>query len=171
MKFRRIVLAAACAAVWIVPATTTYATDNGTVDAQVTVAMPCLEITDPTTTIDFGTLGFSASTDSVVQGSTTVTYHNCSAMESRVWAQGTDAQGTTATWALDNPLTGTPCAWGVNRYRLALGLVLGTTAVEIESALAGDASATKFYYLTMPCAGSDGAGETMSFRVTLTATF
>lgn len=171
MRFRRLVLAAVFAAVWIIPATATYASDNGTVDAQVTVAMPCLEITDPTTTIDFGTLHFSPSTDTLVQANTSVTYHNCSGAEARVWAQGTDAQGTTATWGLDNPLSGGPCEWGVNRYRLTLGVVLGTTAVEIDSALAGDASASKLYYLTMPCAGSDGAGETMSFQLTLTATF
>jgi len=168
---RRLLTFGMTAAIWVATALPAFAADSGNIDAHVTVAMPCLEIIDPTTDIDFGTLGFSQDAG-LIQGQTSIKYANCSAAESRVWAQGTDATGTSATWTLYSALTGSPCTWGPNTYGLSLaGLVLGTTSIELPGTLAGNTDKTSLYYLSMPCAGSDGAGETMNFRVTLTATF
>lgn len=170
-SLRRLGLGIALAAAWVGSATPLLAADNGVVDAQVTVATPCITLVTPT--IDFGTLPFSApGIDGTGQGS--VTYENCGESVERIWAAGTDATGTSATWNLIDYLT-TACQQPLNTYRLALsGGAIATnltlTAQELELL---DAATSNWLNasLFMPCAGSDGVGQVMSFQILFTATF
>jgi hypothetical protein len=147
-----------------------FSADAGTVNATVTVAGPCLTV--PTTTIDFKSLRFSSPTSNVT-GAETVGYTSCSAAAQKVFARGTDATGTSATWTLTS--YSTPCADAVNKYGVELHVAgqrvtLRATDQEIETLAPGLPGATTMLELTMPCQGSTGGGQTMSFQVHFTAT-
>jgi hypothetical protein len=147
-----------------------FSADAGTVTATVTVAGPC--ITVPTTTIDFRSLRFSSPTANVT-GAETLGYTSCSAAAEKVFARGTDATGTSATWTLTT--YSSPCADAVNKYGLdlhAAGLrhPLTGTDQEIETVAAGVPGTSTLLELTMPCQGSTGGGQIMSFQVHFTAT-
>lgn len=149
------------------------AADGGAVDVDVTVAMPCL-IVYPTT-IHFGTLPFTPEqySDAGV-GMQAIGYDSCAGIDEIVSARGTDATGTSASWALSKD--GVPCMTvGGNFYNLWLGGVssgfLDTTDQVIETVSAGATGTVNNLFLRMPCVGSDGAGETMTLQVIFTATF
>lgn len=168
---KRLALGLAIAGLWATSAGPILAADNGTVDAQVTVATPCVTINTPT--IDFGTLPFSSETLGG-SGQKVINYANCGDAAERIWAAGTNATGTSATWQLSNAI-GSTCSVPVNNYRLlitdgAIAAVLSTAAQELELL---DAEANNFVTTTldMPCLGSDGAGQVMSFQILITATF
>jgi hypothetical protein len=149
-----------------------FSADAGTVNATVTVAGgPC--ITVPTTTIDFKSLGFSSPTANVTAADT-LGYTSCSAAAQKVFARATDATGTAATWTLTTYKY--PCTDGVNKYALDLyagGIdraTLSATDQAIETLAPGVPGAVNLLSLTMPCQGSTGGGQTMSFQVHFTAT-
>ena len=170
-SFRRAGLGLALIALWATSASPILASDNGTVDATVTVATPCISILTPT--IDFGTLPFSAQ-DIDGTGQYSVSYENCGATTERIWAAGTDATGTSATWNLIDYLT-TACDQPLNTYRIQVARdSISANLTETAQALELLASSTGSYVgttLFMPCSGSDGVGQVMSFQILFTATF
>lgn len=151
----------------------TMATDNGTVSAQVTVATPCVTVGP---NIDYGTKGFSTSTPPVSSTSSgTSSYTNCSSDPENIYVRGSNAVSTSssATWQLTG--TGT-CSAGVNRYYHSVGDDVGGANLSlsdqlINPAAAAGATKTLFANIAMPCSGSDGAGETMTFSIIVTASF
>ena len=168
-------LGLALAGLWAASAAPLYAADNGAVDVQVTVATPCI-IVSPAS-LDYGTLAFGGS------GSTGISYTNCGPANERVFVKGTDATGTSASWAL-NPsfLGGASCGDGggiTDAYRLQIlsssdsfaPLALNETEQFLETVPASTAGLGDYLDLTMPCTGSGGAGETMTFQVIFTAAF
>lgn len=170
-SLRRAGLALALGGLLAANAAPTFAADNGTVDAQVTVATPCITITQPS--LDFGTLPFSSATTTGTS-QRNVNYQNCGDADERIWAAGTNAQGGLATWTLDD-LGNTPlCDRPVNSYRVWLGgpilVNLSLVPAEIQQ-LAAAGSTQVPVALYMPCVGSDGVGATMSFQILFTATF
>lgn len=176
-RLKRVGLVLAAASLWAGGAGPILAADNGTVDAQVTVATPCLTVTTPA--IDFGTLPFTPEAySSAGVGQQSVAYESCAGIDETIFARGTDATGPSATWQLS--ADGIPCLTpDPNLYRLsltgpsqpAISLALRTTDQELETVAAGAAGATDQAHIQMPCAGADGAGETMTMQIVLTATF
>jgi hypothetical protein len=150
--------------------------DNGTVDATVTVATPCVLITNPDPAfsfIDYGTLAFSSGPTNVTS-QRLIAYENCGQSSERIWGTGTDAAGTGANWQLSDDNTKNMCEFPVNTYTLSfagtINTWLATTPKELEQ-LDGGAATSVGTVLSMPCVGSDGVGVAMSFRILLTATF
>ena len=141
--------------------------DDATVEAQVTVATTCITV-DPTS-IDYGILSFSE------VGAATTSFTNCSAQSQDIFVRGTDASSTTsgATWTLGSSLS---CD-RLNEYALHvddLSTLLGPVSLiannqslstEVPSAAVREVNAD----LSMPCTGSDGAGETFTFSIIFTA--
>lgn len=172
-------IAIATAALLAGLATPTLATDTVTVQAQVSIDAPCLTVS--TTSIDFGRSLFS--TD-VLLGlrSQPFTYASCSGTAERVYARATDASGSSASWSLV-PGIGDCSLGSLNEFSLlARGDVSGeqripqtwgllTVDSEIETLVADAAGSATELEVTLPCQGSDGAGETMSFQITFTASF
>ena len=173
---------AACA---LVPATAA-AQSSGDVSGTVTVqqpASPCITIDN--TSVAFGTLGFSPSPTSTIFGdanpSTTLT--NCSGpsgsggVTQQLFARGSDATGSGALWNL--AATTTPCSAGQDVYGYTVrpnpgtanGTSLTATDVLLSSTWGPGPDAGWLHRIYMPCAGSSGAGQTMSTNVTFTATF
>lgn len=175
----RLATAVAIAGLWAGSAIPALAADSGAVDAQVTVATPCITITNPVgSAIDFGTLPFSHDF-TTSSANRAVSYTNCSSADQRVFGKGTDASGPTATWQL---VAFNACNSGPNSYSIdALapnefggdGTVAWLTTVdqELETVAAGSPGSIDNLMLAMPCVGSDGVGETMTFQVIFTATF
>ena len=154
---------------------------SGGVTLEVAVepaAVPCLII--DASVIDFGTLAFS--TDEALSNATRdVHAHSCSSGPEAIYAQGTDATGDqepTATWTLSGA-GGNPCATGPDVFGVHL---TGDTDSGIPSEI--DLSTVSAAWLTleaeqtaqttvdyrMPCAGSSGAGQTMTSQITFLAT-
>lgn len=172
-SLRRRGLALALIGLWAIGAAPALAADNGTVDAQVTVATPCIIVTPDF--VDFGTLPFTPSAyDTRGVGTAPLGYESCSGIEETVFARGSDATGTSATWTLSRD--GYPCLNpSPNLYRLWLNaqtsLSLSTQDQQLEVVAAGAPGTVTALNIHMPCAGSDGAGELMSLQVVFTATF
>jgi len=167
-------------ALWTLAALTSlpmpaWADESGVVTATVTAAAPCVLLTG--TEIGYGVLPFSR--DSEVAGATgagPTTVENCSGGTQFLFVKGTDATSinSSATWALADPggSTSNPCSVGPNKY--FSGLLFGGSPVQSlttadQPALAG--YGTYEYEMTMPCVGSDGAGETFQMAVVFTAAF
>jgi hypothetical protein len=156
---------AACA--MVVSAAPVLGDDEGTVAAQVTVAAPCIEVTPAQ--LDFGTLGLSASSDSPVGASRQLTATNCGAAASLL-GRGTNATSPGGTtWTL---VEGSLCA-APNRYQEIVQMGQETTSLSTENAtlraLAASEATALNAIVFMPCAGSGGAGEVMTFSYVFTA--
>jgi hypothetical protein len=167
---RRAGLALALGGILAANAAPTFTADNGTVEASVTVATPCLVVTPGQ--IDFGTLPFS--TTQISFGVAPISYTNCSESPERVYGRGTDASGGgSATWSLST----VPCNGTLNNYTQGVtrpgnpATFLTTTDLELETVAGNLAGAYNQASITMPCAGSDGTGSYMSFQFIFTATF
>lgn len=151
----------------------TLATGEGTVSAQVTVATPCITVGP---NIDYGTSSFSTLDPSNPHTITdTSSYTNCSSDAEKIYLRGSDAvsASSAATWQLTGANT---CSVVLNRYRHSVGDDVGGANLTLNDQLinpAAGAGATKtlFSLLEMPCSGSDGAGETMTFSIIVTASF
>ena len=156
------------------------ADSSGVVTGTVTVPTaptPCITI--DTTSISFGTLGFSPSAATVVgDASPGTTVTNCSGgATQQLFAHGSDAVGSgTGLWSLI--VTGAPCTAGPDTYRYSLrpvgastssGIYMTNTDALLSSTMVSDLAYTHRIY--MPCTGSSGAGETMSTNTTFTVTF
>jgi len=162
-----------------VPAFTATPSDTGSVVGTVTAlgGGACLQLTN--TAVSFGTLPFSTRTQtSSGQGNPTPTFQNCGNLNESISISGTDASGLNTTWNLTNKV-GNPCfdaagAQQVNVYALAfdappVGLVrISKTPTPIATYGAGVTTPLALR-LDMPCVGSSGDGQTVSFSVNLTA--
>lgn len=149
--------------------------ESGEVTATVTVAAPCVTVGGP---IDFGEVGFAPEGD-IATSSGLSNYTNCSSVTEQIAVRGTNASSTTTStvWTLQSqqPCVGTTT---LNEFRVEtkdvdqLSLALSTSASTIDPALAaGTPAQTLWTMLYMPCTGSDGAGETMQFTITVIAFF
>lgn len=164
---RRAGLALALGGVLAANAAPTFAADTGSVEATVTVATPCILVI--TTAIDFGSTPF-ANPDPVGISSAGVSYQNCSDSIEHIWVGGTDATGPSATWELDGQAPAT-CAGTLNAFQLWFANLYVSEEYRELELLGANASNAHSAQLYMPCVGSDGAGQTMSFQLTLSATF
>ena len=145
--------------------------NTGTVGAQVSVpsSAACLEIS--TSSVDFGTLPLGSEDQ---PGSPDITVTNCAGVSSDIYAHGSDATGTGASWALVNSTETCADTLGLDRYRLGLEQAgaetgLGTTNSLLES-LGSGAAGTHTARISMACPGSTGSGVVMSMTLTFLAT-
>lgn len=150
-----------------------FSADNGTVTATVSVQdVPC--ITLGVTTLNHGTKAFS-STTLVTDTKNISNIDSCSSAAQTLLATGSNATGSGVTWT---PVATVNCSsTPKNQYRMALRNPGPPTVINLSLAAQpfGSLSADQQDFLaeatlTMPCTGSDGAGETMSMSITLTAT-
>ena len=165
----------------VVTVTGTAGADNGsvttTIEAQEAPG-PCILL--DTSNIDYGVQAFSTSlTPRSATGQVTVT--NCGVEAEDIFARGADATGASATWTLTTPPgpSRNTCdlgSGGVNEYGHAVNasgnpaiLDLTTTNQTYQSGLGATAGVATDTTLSMPCSGSDGAGELMSTSITFTA--
>ena len=155
------------------------AADSVTVDAVVSIVAPCITVS--TTAVDFGANLPSVGTDAS-RSLRAFSYASCSGLAEKVFGRGTDANGPTATWSLlhvpeacsvrglnNFSLYGQGDTSGIGRTYVSYPLT--TTDQELETVGPGAAGTISELVLWMPCVGSDGVGETMSFQITFTASF
>jgi len=179
-----VLFGATALAVGAVPA---FTADSGTIAGTVTAAAPpapCIQLS--TTSLDFGTAPFGPPQVLRVGISGAITFTNCSTAVSSFGIAGTDAAGPAGPWTLTDGWR--ICDGRLNRYGLLWfdvpegfnGDTLSTTPKTLTHYRApantleqtfnpGEADAFRFS-IYMPCAGSNGAGETYSFSIGLTAT-
>lgn len=164
---------AIAAAYFALSALPALSADTGTVNAQVTVATAC--ITLDKTLLDFGSLSFSQPNQGGTSQPLTVT--NCGSA-AKLFGRGTDAKNGagTITWTL---VDGDPCTVGINHYASSLGgstpswgVLLSTADKQLlgNSLLGSGSAATMGNGLLMPCTGSSGSGQIMSWQIVFTAT-
>jgi hypothetical protein len=187
---RRRLLAAAVAfgglalAAGAVPA---FTEESGTVTMKITAAppaAPCVLVSP--NSLDFGTLPFSNST-AISFASRTLTIRSCATgtTKEKVVVAGTDAVGPSgARWIL--PTSGARIGCPVDVYTMLLLLGSGPPFTVIEAIetspkdIVNRSTLTAYEWspdqsqdfelrVEMPCEGSNGAGETKSLSVTLTA--
>lgn len=174
MRSQRAVITVLAAALWVASAAPLLAADNGTVDAQVTVATPCILVSP--STLDFGTLPFTTLSN---QGYAprAIQIENCGTSQEQLFGRGTDATANAVTvWTLSDT---EPCNGGLNEYFLRArdnsntGPFVALTTVDqpLEVVGSGNLALTNELQLVMPCAGSDGVGEVVTFQAVFTATF
>ena len=175
---RGIVVLTAVAAVAVGPASVSAA-DQGAVDASVEVQNPAACILLEGTVIDFGIEKFSTpSQTEQSEPSTPTVVTNCSGANAELVARSTKAtnEAGTAEWTpWSNP---TPCNAGPNAFAhgVIVGVANGAVLTETNQSVIQNTSVFPDgqqlpykHVLVMPCTGSDGDGETMSWTVTFTA--
>jgi hypothetical protein len=140
------------------------------VSASVTVAAPCIAVTP--TQLVFGTLGFSQNATSSVSASRALSVTNCGTAAENVFARGTNATSTAGTtWTLEEN-QGDLCST-LNRFaqRIDTGTISIplTTEDKAVASVAGGQASSLTALLVMPCVGSGGAGEVMTFSYLFTA--
>jgi hypothetical protein len=145
------------------------AASNGSVGADVTVSQSaaCLEI--DTTSVSFGTLGFG------VRGAASpiINVTNCGDAGGTLYASGTDATGTNASWNLVDSDASCQDTLGTDNYHLILQhgvadiATLGTSNKQVGSLAAGAAVGHGVSIWTA-CPGSSGAGTTMTMQINYT---
>jgi hypothetical protein len=173
-SIRRFAIGVALATAWAGSALPALAADNGAVDAQVTVATPCI-IVSPTA-LDYGTLPFTTSANQGY-GARLIQLQNCGTSQEQMYARGSNATiGASTVWTL---VPADPCSGGLNEYFLRArdnsntGPFVGLTTTNqvLESVGAGNNALTNELQLVMPCAGSNGVGQTVTFQAIFTSTF
>lgn len=169
------IVAAAALTAFAASALPAFGDDSGTVNAQVTVDAPCITV-GPTGGIDFGTLLLETSgRNGVPNGG--VSFTNCSGQDEKIFVRGTG--GSAASWNLDSTIDDCTSE-ALDNYsllvqeqaQLATWQVILTETDRLASSgpfSAGEHPVDTFLY--MPCTGSSGAGETMSFQIVFTASF
>lgn len=160
-------------------ATPMFAADNGTVDATVTLATPC--VTMDTTSIGFGTQVFSTPGNEVIAtGNPQVGITNCGAADEVLYGAGTDAASADpnnpAQWALVTQAidcgNNTPNdSYALEVLNANIDALLSTSASTLITLPGNAGSLTIDHLIHMPCSGSTGAGQTMSMQVIYTVTF
>jgi uncharacterized protein len=158
------------------PPDPTAARDTGVVGADVTVpsSATCIELS--TTAVSFGTQRFG--TDDVA-AEPIIVVTNCSGITANLFARGTDATGSGATWHLVNDASA--CAAGTRatddfhlkvRNPAQPGVVIPLTKSNtvLPLQLPGGFSEEYQPVLDMPCPGSSGAGQTMGMQVVFVVT-
>ena len=149
---------------------------SGTVDATVEVEGPCITVSAATT--DFGTLGFSSVDTNTVASSDSIGVSNCSSQFQDIYAAATDASGDASGSRALNQWDESvlACSWGVDSYGAGLRHAgapldhwLSSTADSyIWSIPSGIAILWLDPLLLMPCSGSNGVAEVMTFSYTIT---
>jgi hypothetical protein len=159
---------AACAI--SVSATPAFGDSEGTVSASVSVAAPCLLVTPAQ--LDFGTLGFSPNATSPVGASRPLALANCGTARENVFASGSNATSTAGTtWILE----GNPSDLCSTLNRFSQRIDTGTSSVPLTTqntavaSVDGGLSSPLNAFVVMPCVGSGGAGEVMTFSYLFTA--
>jgi len=162
----------------VMPAFTATPASNGSVVGMVTAlgGGACLQLSN--TSVSFGTLPFSTRTQlSSAQGSPVPSFQNCSNFNESVSIAGSDASGINTSWQLK--VAGNPCvdasgAAQINVYGLTFDAApvghgrISKTATPISTYPAGVTTPLALQ-LEMPCFGSSGDGQVVSFSVNLTA--
>jgi hypothetical protein len=188
MRRRTLIIGAlaAAAALFALTALPAAANETGTVTAKVTVMAPCVAVSviwPGGAPLDFGTRKFTTATQpGGVNLTAPVRITNCAAGAEDILVRGTDANSTSSTahWELQATLA--TCSVGVDKYGLDTQVrdTAGNTVAGKDHAVVtkqntplasafepGDRDAD--IGLWMPCTGSGGAGETMSFDIVYTA--
>jgi hypothetical protein len=154
-------------------ATAGMAADNGTVDAEVTieVAAACIQLS--ATSVSFGTLALGAENAAGTPG---ITVTNCSEADGTLFASGTNAFGTGATWNLVDSAATCGDTLGLDNYHLGLATPagaaiasLGTENKELGTVLAAGTT-DHVARISTACPGSSGSGVTMSMSINYLAT-
>ena len=170
--------AVAVAAAWLIlSAGPTFGqSPNGTVTATVQVqAAACITITP--TTFAYPASGLSTTTALKVitpaVGTSKPVATNCSPVAENFLAHGGAANATGVNWQL---MSSIDCNIGAtNQYRHDVRLTSGSfgplseTDIAWQSSVAASNTRTLDTQLTMPCAGSDGVGTTVSIPIVITA--
>lgn len=142
--------------------------DTGTVDAVISIAASaaCLEVS--TTSIDFGAATLGAAD---VPAAPAITLTNCSSVGESLFARGTDASGSGASWNLVDSTATCADTLGLDNYRLTLAeaslaepLGLSTTNKLVQPLAAG-ADVEHTARIFTACPGSSGAGVVMSMQL------
>ena len=162
-----------------------FTADSGTLTVSITArapAAPCLTVTPGT--VNFGTLPFSANANSgLSEGEADITANNCGTAGQNLLGSTSNATGPGGSWtplALGSSFN--PCV-ALDRFYLSIfgfttpALYMTGTAAPVLASLggppavfpAGDAKVFRLTF-TMPCQGSNGAGETKTLSATFTAT-
>ena len=150
-------------------ATPAFGDSGGTVSAQVTVAAPCIQVAPPS--LDFGALGFSTAALEANSPLLDVTATNCGTARQSLLARGTNAAGSGgSSWTLVGfNLCDAPNRFGQILLRNAQQFDLTTVDLAIGTPLGATEVAAMRAGMIMPCAGSNGAGEVMTFSYLFTA--
>jgi hypothetical protein len=168
--------------------TPAFSADNGSVSASVTPAAGAACITLDKTSINFGSLPLSqsgaVSTNSPGPNAN-VLVSNCGDADSKLFGRATNATNqaqATVTWTLDNS-TSEPCAIGANKFQLRVSDATGSTGgyskmLSQTDQLLGPAnyllgpgrSTSIAHEVRMPCTGSGGVSQAMSWQYIYTAT-
>jgi hypothetical protein len=152
-----------------------FTADNGTVAVSITAQAPpapCLTVTPESA--DFGTLPFSNPSMSS-RAERAISWTNCGTADENLYASATDASGPSGSWS---PVVANVCG-ATNQFMLAAlapqftaPLLAAPTLVSENGSPvvfpAGQSRDGKLN-LTMPCQGSNGAGETKTLTATFTA--
>jgi hypothetical protein len=172
------IAAALFAGMLAVAATPASTANTGTVNAVVLVGVsPCITISSPPSgsAVDYGNLAFSTTGGlSEASGTPDITVASCANASETVFASGTNATGTNASWTLTTNLAPNQCGNALNQYRLGLRVnandLFLTTTNQPLGALAANGSLTRTPRITMPCSGSGGNGQTMNMSFNFIAT-
>jgi hypothetical protein len=167
---------ALAAAVFVLSAVPAVGASSGSVSASVTPSAACLTVTP--SSLDFGTANFSrvnpgGNVESVVGGNP-LTVTNCSQDTETIFVSATAATNAaqTASWSLNSSFD--QCAAGPDQYAINLSNSAGfltTAETTFRDFVGGGNTITGTTpFLHMPCSGSHGAGEAMSFSINFTAT-
>lgn len=147
--------------------------DSGTVDATISMATSvCIELS--TNSVDFGTGRFG---QVGVAGSPDIVVTNCGPDSITLFARGTDATATGASWNLVKNAATCADTLGTDNFHLHLrenqtpgvDWDLGTSNTELEDVAAGSV-ADLGPSIDTACPGSSGAGQQMAMQIIFTAT-
>jgi hypothetical protein len=152
----------------------TWGQGSGNVTATVQVqAAACITINPNSFTYPATALSTATSVNTALPNSTRPSLTNCSTATESFLARGGSATGTGATWSLESSFD---CSVPqVNMYKHEARpsggsfFALSTTDQTLETDVPTSNSRTLDTRLTMPCAGSNGVGTTMTLPITITA--
>jgi hypothetical protein len=183
---RALATAAVVAAITVGAAIPAWGDTSAAVPVRVTVAAPCVSISwaPGLSMLDLGTLGFNTPSINSGMGSAgAFSVTNCGSAPESLAARTTNATSTTsnATWTPIPPFVATTtvgaviCNAGPNVFGadtdVGPGTLIELTTTDrlLKSVWSPSSTLQPHIDLDMPCAGSSGAGETMTFSVTYTA--
>jgi hypothetical protein len=175
---RRLLMLSVALAAMVAPMSVVASEHEGSVQARVYVEQPAPCITLDGALADFGVAQFSTtSSANYVQGAMS-TITNCSGGSADLLARTTKASNAAGTvqWTPVNTTTN-PCATGPNTFQHVLFLGVGGFAIDetnqtvlVSGDTFGDGQQRNFQHLLgMPCTGSDGNNDALTWTVTFTA--
>jgi hypothetical protein len=167
----------AAASTFLASALPAFSADSGTVDARVTVQTACITLDQ--TSLDYGPQSF-VQPGWIVNSNMQFDVTNCGSA-AKLFGRGTDATNVSGsvTWTLDDSVEH-QCTPGVNHYKFGLDglqpVVWGVKVSKVDKQLLGNSllapgsAVDVSHRLFMPCTGSAGGGQTMSWQIVYTAT-